>query len=558
MAKNLFIEFRRTVSYGVLLLVSLIYLYFFHSFSYLFASIILAGFELYNKTLVIDRNRINVLRWFGVLFVLGLFDYYFRNIGFHIQLVFCSVWLAIYVLPRVFSSREGTNKCLVIYTCKNDLQFGRYLNTINKVIGYISTIDAPGFLDAKPVVKFSEYIGEKLICIVLDKSWDSLSFDYKRKLRSKFDIRVYSTSKLSDLGSEINYNDVLGRQQINISVSSNNNLRDKSILVTGAAGSIGSVLSLQLSHFEYKSLILVDKSESDVFKLRQQLIDRDYDLSRVQFHIIDIAIDSEINLLLDSVDELNVIFHAAAYKHVDLMQVSSKQLFRNNILGTRNILDLARLKAVENFVLISTDKAVNPTNFMGMSKRLCEYMVNDFGEANDSIRCAITRFGNVLGSNGSVVPIFMKQIKEGRPITLTDENITRYFMTIPEAASLILETLNFPQRNSVYVFDMGNPIKILDLAKSLISMYGDGDEEIRITGLRPGEKMYEELFYDSTKLVTTSNSKIMISPKEFSTFIGQEFRKSMEHALKNYQLWNNEDFSFWWSNLIKINGSIEK
>lgn len=288
--------------------------------------------------------------------------------------------------------------------------------------------------------------------------------------------------------------------------------KGKKIMITGAGGSIGSELATQVAGFDPASLILFERHEEGLYKIDLKLRDRPYDLSSNLVSVIGDVLDRE------RVDEImarfqpQIIFHAAAYKHVPLMEANPNEAFRTNVLGTKTIVESARRHGVEKFVLISTDKAVNPVNVMGKTKKLAERVVRAFArEADCSLKCVIVRFGNVLGSSGSVVPLFRRQIKNGGPVTVTHPDIIRYFMTIPEAVKLTLHTSLMGEGGETFVLDMGEPIIILDLAKRMIELNGykpGKDMEIVFTGLRPGEKMYEELFNKEEETHKTIHPKI--------------------------------------------------
>ncbi|AFK03212.1 polysaccharide biosynthesis protein CapD [Emticicia oligotrophica DSM 17448] len=296
-------------------------------------------------------------------------------------------------------------------------------------------------------------------------------------------------------------------------------LTNKKILVTGAAGSIGSEIVRQLLNHNPKELLLLDHAESalydletELFRLKKKSVEG-Y-LSQIKTEVVDITDEKALrSVVKDFMPQ--VVFHAAAYKHVPLMEKNPYNAVKVNVFGTRNIANLSTELGVEKFVFISTDKAVNPTNVMGATKRLAEMYVHSLNaqHSNDT-RFIITRFGNVLGSNGSVIPVFKKQIEAGGPITVTDKNVIRYFMTIPEACQLVLEAGTMGKGGEIFVFDMGEPVKIIDLAKKMIQLSGleiNKDIEIQFTGLRPGEKLYEELLNTNENTLPTYHPKIMIA-----------------------------------------------
>ena len=318
-----------------------------------------------------------------------------------------------------------------------------------------------------------------------------------------------SMSQIKDLNLE----DLLGREPINIEnpllVEEYNN---KVILVTGAAGSIGSELVRKLSRYQFKKLVLIDNAESNLYDIQQELI-RNHILN-VEVIVTDIRNLIRMNLIFE-LYKPQIVFHAAAYKHVPLMEQNPYEAVSVNVRGTKNLIDLSVTYEVSKFILISTDKAVNPTNVMGATKRIAEMIVSCQNKTSSvKTKFIITRFGNVLGSNGSVIPLFKKQIESGGPLTVTHKDIIRYFMTIPEAAQLVLEASAMGLGQEIFVFDMGKPIKILDLAINMITLSGlryPDDIDIEISGLRPGEKIYEELLIDGENTIPTYNEKIMIA-----------------------------------------------
>jgi FlaA1/EpsC-like NDP-sugar epimerase len=310
---------------------------------------------------------------------------------------------------------------------------------------------------------------------------------------------------------DVKIEDLLGREQIDIS---NPVLEDeydnKIILVTGAAGSIGSELVRKLSNYNFKKLILVDIAESPLYDLQQELIQAG--LTKFESLVADIRDLERLNKIFQ-LYKPKIVFHAAAYKHVPLMENSPYEAVKVNINGTRNIANLSVKHGINKFVLISTDKAVNPTNVMGATKRIAELYVSCL-KGKGQTKFITTRFGNVLGSNGSVIPLFKKQIENGGPLTVTHKDITRYFMTISEASQLVLEAATMGNGGEIFVFDMGKSVKIFDLAKNMIFLSGlnyPDDIKIKITGLRPGEKIYEELLADGENTTATYHEKIMIA-----------------------------------------------
>ncbi|WP_092735746.1 polysaccharide biosynthesis protein [Riemerella columbipharyngis] len=287
----------------------------------------------------------------------------------------------------------------------------------------------------------------------------------------------------------------------------------KSVLITGGAGSIGSEIVRQVSCFKPSKVVILDQSESPLYEIELELKETFPDIN-FEFILGDISNYDRLRTIFEQ-NEFSMVYHAAAYKHVPLMEENPHEAIRVNIKGTKNLAILSSEYKVNRFVMISTDKAVNPTNVMGASKRTAELFVQALQEKDgNTTKFITTRFGNVLGSNGSVIPHFKKQIEKGGPVTITHPDIVRYFMTIPEACELVLQAGTMGQGGEIYVFDMGEPVKILNLAKRMIKLSGlvpDEDIKIVFTGLRPGEKLYEELLSDGTKTLPTHHEKIMRS-----------------------------------------------
>jgi FlaA1/EpsC-like NDP-sugar epimerase len=312
---------------------------------------------------------------------------------------------------------------------------------------------------------------------------------------------------------DIKIEDLLGRDQIKLDLDLiSETFRGKKVLISGAAGSIGSEIVRQLLRFPVGKLILLDQAESALYDLEQE-IESDFNDVDYELIIADISNVARMKSIFEK-HRPNVVFNAAAYKHVPLMEENPYEAVRVNVGGTRNLADLSLKFGVEKFVMISTDKAVNPTNVMGASKRICEIYIQSLAQIkNIKTSFITTRFGNVLGSNGSVVPLFKKQIEQGGPVKVTHPEITRYFMTIPEACQLVLEAGAMGHGGEIFVFDMGKSVKIDDLAKKMIRLAGlrlGKDIKVEYTGLRPGEKLYEELLATSENTLPTYNEKIMI------------------------------------------------
>ena len=337
----------------------------------------------------------------------------------------------------------------------------------------------------------------------------------------------------------VDLKDLIGREEVKLDkVGIEEYIKDKVVLVTGGGGSIGAELCRQIAKYNPKLLLILDIYENNAYDIQNELSFNEPNLNK-KVIIASVRDKFRLNQVI-SAYKPSIIFHAAAHKHVPLMEDNPGEAIKNNVLGTLNMVELAIQYKVEKFVLISTDKAVNPTNIMGATKRLCEMIVQAANnERGNKTEFVAVRFGNVLGSNGSVIPLFKKQIKKGGPVTLTHKNITRYFMLIPEAAQLVLQAGAYAKGGEVFVLDMGKPVKIYDLAENLIKLSGYKPNEeikIQITGLRPGEKLYEELlmnedlrktqhnkiFIDKPESISLSNLKNQIDDLIFATKLGNE------------------------------------
>jgi FlaA1/EpsC-like NDP-sugar epimerase len=390
-------------------------------------------------------------------------------------------------------------------------------------------------LDGIPIVTLKE-----LANLVKDQPIDELviaSFEISTKRKNELvdfcldhDIKVlnvppYSQWTEGSFASRqlrvIKIEELLERETIHIDNEEiRHQIAKKRVLVTGAAGSIGSEIVRQLLPYQPEMIILCDQAETPLHALELELNEIKTKVNYVPF-LADITNEQRMEYLFEQFKP-NYVYHAAAYKHVPMMEICPSEAIKNNIIGTRVIADLAVKYHVERFVMVSTDKAVNPTNVMGASKRLAEIYVQGLSKLNThSTRFITTRFGNVLGSNGSVIIRFKEQIESGGPVTVTHPNITRYFMTIPEACGLVLEAGSMGNGGEIFVFDMGQPVAIADLAKKMIRLYGlipNIDINIKYTGLRPGEKLYEELLSDEESTIPTHHQKILIAkvrPVEF-------------------------------------------
>jgi FlaA1/EpsC-like NDP-sugar epimerase len=320
---------------------------------------------------------------------------------------------------------------------------------------------------------------------------------------------------------KVKFEDLLGRDPITLDLKKiQNGLIGKTILITGGAGSIGSEIARQLTRFKIEQMIIVDQAETPSFYLGEELKSKMPEC-KARIIIGDVTRSDYMEGIFRKYRP-DIVFHAAAYKHVPMMELHPHEALRVNVGGTKIISDLAIKYKVEKFVMISSDKAVNPTNVMGATKKLCELLVHSLSRREGiKTQFITTRFGNVLGSNGSVIPLFNKQIAEGGPVTITHPDITRFFMTIPEACQLVLEAGFMGNGGEIYVFDMGDPVKVLDVAINLIQLSGfepHKDIKIKYIGLRPGEKLYEELFSEDEPMIPTHNPKISIAQVADSDF----------------------------------------
>ena len=481
----------------------------------------------------------------------------FLNTAFFINIVlsFCGLFLYRVIIKQTFEmyfSEQGTNKLIrtIIYgTDANAISVANALKFETpsrfKIVGFVDKnnqnatkrmLDLPILVKKKKIPPLMRSVNAQAI-IIADKSLSKEEQLIIVDQCLEFNYNVFTVPLISDWENQkeisqkvksIQIEDLLERKPIvldNKSISKQ--LKDKTVLITGAAGSIGSEIVRQVLGFNPKKVVILDQSETP---LHHMCLEMNGLVSDSQmFSVIGDVRNKEAMQNVFQKYEPQVVFHAAAYKHVPLMEENPSQAILTNIEGTKILADLSCQYKVKKFVMVSTDKAVNPSNVMGASKRIAEKYVQSLqfknkntGEKNNT-KFITTRFGNVLGSNGSVVPLFTKQIANGGPITITHPDIIRYFMTIPEACQLVLEAGAMGNGGEIYIFDMGKPVKILDLARKMIKLAGfvpEKDIKIQIVGLRPGEKLYEELLNDTSKTLPTYHEKIMIAEEILDDFDG--------------------------------------
>jgi FlaA1/EpsC-like NDP-sugar epimerase len=471
----------------------------------------------------------------------------FSNIALFIVLVFsfCGLFLYRIIVKQTYDlyflkkNNHNLTKIIVYGTDANAIYVAKALKFETpsrfKILGFVDKnnknagkrmIDLPIFVQTERLSVLMRTVGAEGI-ILADKG---LSKEEQLVIVDQcleFNYKIFAAPSISDWENQkeisqkvkkIQIEDLLDRLPIVLdSASISKQLEDKTILITGAAGSIGSEIVRQVLKFNPKKIIVLDQAETPLHHFSLEIENSN---TNVKVHNIigDIRNKHAMNRVFKEYQP-HVVFHAAAYKHVPLMEENPSQAILTNVEGTKNLADLSCDYEVEKFVMISTDKAVNPSSIMGASKRIAEKYVQSlqFKHGSDvgrfQTKFITTRFGNVLGSNGSVVPLFTKQIAEGGPITVTHPDIIRYFMTIPEACQLVLEAASMGNGGEIYIFDMGDPIRIIDLANKMIKLAGfipEKDIQIRFTGLRPGEKLYEELLNHTSKTLNTHHPKIMI------------------------------------------------
>jgi FlaA1/EpsC-like NDP-sugar epimerase len=471
---------------------------------------------------------------------LSIFDWFFipkSIIAIHYLVTTFVLILSRFIFKafyEVLSTELETIQTVVIYGAGDSgiITYGALNRDTQNNYEVIGFVDDNKSKVGKKIDRVKIYNSEEIDAEFIEKysidaviiSIQKISQDKLLKITDKFinlDVDVKIVPPLSNwIGGDLQANqirqikieDLLDRAPINIdNPVVQREVSGKVVMVTGAAGSIGSEISRQLSLYDCKYLILVDQAESALYDLQQELIQKSF--TNFSAIVSDVRDHFKINRIFKKYKPQR-IFHAAAYKHVPLMEKSPYEAIKVNVMGTKNMADLSINHGVERFVMVSTDKAVNPTNVMGASKRIAELYISCVSKTTKKTKFTTTRFGNVLGSNGSVIPLFKRQIEAGGPLTVTHKEITRYFMTIPEACSLVLEAGTMGKGGEIYIFDMGKSVKIYDIAKRMIHLSGlnyPADIDIKITGLRPGEKLYEELLADGENTTKTYHEKIMIA-----------------------------------------------
>lgn len=465
-------------------------------------------------------------------------------------------------VPTIVIGAGVTGKIVVDETRRNKNNHNRIIAIVdddpNKIGGYFANIPVKGPISE--IGKIIDYTGAEEVIIAISELSQNRFHEILSFLNS-CDVRVRRMPLISEMQGpndtriiDVDINDLLSRDPVVLDNHELENvLNGKTVMVTGAGGSIGSELVRQIFETHPKTLILFDIYENSTYEIQMELTKkmRDEKISDIDL----------ITLIGSTYNEKRVeqiinkyrpdyIYHAAAYKHVPLMEDSPSEAIRTNVLGTFNVAKMADKYGVKKMVLVSTDKAVRPTNVMGATKRFAETIIQYFSTISKNTRYAAVRFGNVLGSNGSVVPLFKKQIEEGGPVTITDKRIIRYFMTIPEAVSLILQCGLFAEGGEIFVLDMGKPVKIIDLAEKLIRQAGlvpYTDIEIIETGLRPGEKLYEELLISGDNQSKTDNKKIFV---EKQSNINTNIEKDVLEACKSFDISETTEIKKLLSSLI--------
>lgn len=469
--------------------------------------------------LPVPRSYIFIYMMLLAICIIGpRFSYRFLRIAFHNHEI---IWQSKPVVTMVVGA--GAAGYMLVREMKNSKHLNRKVPCIidddpQKIGTYLQGIPIVGTKEEIPAMAKKYNIEEIIIAIpTLDEKnrHELLEICQKTACKIKILPGIYQmvnqeidVSMLRDVSIE----DLLGREPVDLHMEKiGNYITGKVILVTGGGGSIGSEICRQVALHDPKQLIIVDIYENNAYDIQLEL-KKNYPKLNLETLIASVRDKKRIEDIFETYHP-DIVYHAAAHKHVPLMEDSPDEAIKNNVLGTYNVASAANKFHVKKMVLISTDKAVRPTNVMGASKRICEMIIQMFAQISPTEYAAV-RFGNVLGSNGSVIPIFRQQIKNGGPVTVTHPDIIRYFMTIPEAVNLVLQCGAYAKGGEIFILDMGEPVKILDLAKKMIRLSGHvpgEDIKIEFTGLRPGEKLYEELLIDDDNLVETENDRIFVA-----------------------------------------------
>lgn len=536
--------------YGIIVLVNIFFFIIFKTYAGILRhSTFIDGIKLLYSTLFTFFTLIFIN--YSTYFLIGKKIYLLPSLVINFIITFSALFLFRVFIKIIYENiynlevNSNTVNAVVYGADANAISVVTALQTEkNKRFQIVGFVDKKKSDSAKRILNIPILNSKKKISVILRSvnaqvlilSDNSLSYNEKINIVEdclESNIKVYNSGTITDWENqesiskkviEFKIEDLLNRSIISLDQEPiSNQISNSIILVTGAAGSIGSELAKQIISFNPKQIIILDQAETPLHYLRTEL-----DKLKSVSEIITIIGDVRNKLTLKDIFEYykpEIVYHAAAYKHVPMMEENPVQAIFANVVGTMNVADLAIEFGAKNFVLISTDKAVNPSNVMGASKRIAEKYIqglsNNVKKEKKEIKFITTRFGNVLGSNGSVVPLFTEQIQNGGPITITHPEVIRYFMTIPEACQLVLDAGAMGNGGEIFIFDMGEPVKIIDLAKKMILLAGlvpEKDIKIKTIGLRPGEKLYEELLNDNSKTIPTHNRKIMIAKENCSDY----------------------------------------
>lgn len=512
---------------------------------------------------------------FNLVYELNFNEKAYLNTALFVNTVFtfCGLFLYRVIVKRTFelyfseNSKNQLVRTIIYGTDANAISVANALNFETparfKVIGFVDhrnqnvskrMLDLPILAQKKKLPALMRSVGAEGI-IIADKALTKEEQIVIVDQCLEYNFKVFTVPLISNWENQkeisqkiknIQIEDLLERKPIVLDDKSiSKQLKDKTILITGAAGSIGSEIVRQVLSFEPKAIIMLDQAETPLHELTLET--QSLDTNCILYSVIGDVRSKKAMEAVFAAHQPQVVYHAAAYKHVPLMEENPAQAIITNVKGTKNLADLSCKYGVVKFVMVSTDKAVNPSNVMGASKRIAEKYVQSLQWKHSKDATGIvtkfitTRFGNVLGSNGSVVPLFTKQIAEGGPVTITHKDIIRYFMTIPEACQLVLEAGAMGNGGEIYIFDMGKPVKIYDLARKMIKLAGftpDVDIKIDIVGLRPGEKLYEELLNDTARTIRTHHDKIMIAQEKQEEF--EELHQDIIELISGSVVYDNE------------------